>query len=93
VQAVQVTLREWAIVPAAITVRPGKVRFVVTNAGVLSHNFTIFDSTGLIAATHTFSADESPQTFEVDLAAGTYQTICSVPGHAQHGQHGVVIVK
>ena len=92
-QEVQVTLKEWAVIPAVITVSPGHVRFVITNVGALSHNFTILDSSGTLGATRTFAASESPQTLELDLKPGTYDTLCSVPGHAQHGQRGTLIVK
>jgi plastocyanin len=92
-QEVQVTLKEWAVEPAVITVSAGKIHFVVTNKGELSHNFTILDGTGALGATRTFAASESPQSFDLDLPPGTYQTLCSVPGHAQHGQKGILVVK
>jgi uncharacterized cupredoxin-like copper-binding protein len=93
-QVVNVTLQEFSITPADISVNAGKVKFVVTNKGTLSHNFTIMDSTGnLVATTDTFPASESPKTIEPDLKAGTYQTLCTVPGHAQHGQRGTITVK
>jgi uncharacterized cupredoxin-like copper-binding protein len=92
-QVITVTLQEFSITPADISVNAGKVRFVVTNIGTLSHNFTIMDSSGVVATTGTFPANESPKTIEVDLKAGTYQTLCTVPGHAQHGQRGTITAK
>ncbi len=92
-QEVDITLQEFSITPAQVTVNAGKVRFVVTNKGTLSHNFTITTDSGTLAATPTFAASDSPQVLEVDLKAGTYQTLCSVPGHAQHGQRGMITVK
>jgi len=92
-QEVDVTLQEFSITPAQITVNAGKVRFVVTNNGALSHNFTISTDSGTLGATPTFAATDSPQVLEVVLKPGTYQTLCSVPGHAQHGQRGMITVK
>jgi len=92
-QVVNVTLQEFSITPADISVNAGKVSFVVTNIGTLSHNFTIMDSSGVVATTGTFAASDSPKTIEADLKAGTYQTLCTVPGHAQHGQKGTITVK
>ena len=41
VPSVNVTLTEFAINPANITVPPGKVSFVVANSGTVEHNFEI----------------------------------------------------
>jgi plastocyanin len=92
-QVVNITLQEFSITPADVTVNAGKVKFVVTNKGSLSHNFTVTDSSGVLAATATFGTSDGPQTLELDLKAGTYPTLCSVPGHAQHGQKGTITVK
>jgi uncharacterized cupredoxin-like copper-binding protein len=92
-QVVNVTLQEFSITPADITVNAGKVRFVVTNKGTLSHNFTIMGDSGVLATTDTFPPSESPKTIEIDLQPGTYPTLCTVPGHAQHGQKGTITVK
>ena len=92
-QEVDITLQEFSITPANISVSAGKVRFVVTNKGSLSHNFTISADSGTLASTQTFPASDSPQILEVDLKPGTYQTLCTVPGHAQHGQRGTITVK
>src|SRR5262245_10915178 len=80
VTTVDVALSEFALTPTDITVPPGKVRFVVTNAGTLEHNFEVKGK----GATRNLKAGES-QTLELDLDAGHYETICAVPGHEGSG--------
>jgi uncharacterized cupredoxin-like copper-binding protein len=94
VTEVQGTLREWAIDLNQKEVPAGKVRFVVTNSGQMTHNFTILDSDGnVIARTPDFGKAQGVQTLEVDLQAGTYTIICSIPGHAARGQMTTLTVQ
>lgn len=93
VQEVQLTTKEWQITPSNVNVKAGKVRFIVTNAGTMSHNLTILLNGDVIGATPTFSPSEGTMTFEVDLQPGTYDMICSLPGHAVRGQKGTITVK
>jgi uncharacterized cupredoxin-like copper-binding protein len=93
VQEVQLTTKEWEIIPGNVTVNAGKVRFIVTNAGTMSHNLTILLNGDVIGATPTFSPGDSPKIIEVDLQPGTYDMICSLPGHAARGQQGTITVK
>ena len=93
VQEVQLTTKEWQITPSNVNVKAGKVRFIVTNAGTMSHNLTILLNGDVIGATPTFSPSEGTMTFEVDLQPGTYDMICSLPGHAARGQKGTITVK
>jgi len=86
VTTVDVALSEFALTPADITIPPGKVRFVVTNAGTLEHNFEVKGK----GATRNLKAGES-QTLELDLDAGHYETICAVPGHEGSGMRGMVM--
>jgi hypothetical protein len=41
VQEVSVVLKEWQIIPARLTVKTGKVRFVVKNEGTVDHGFEV----------------------------------------------------
>lgn len=90
---VQATLKEWAITLSQSEVPAGKVRFTVTNAGMMPHNLTVTQNGATVGATSTFGAAAGPQTLEVDLQPGTYTLICSLPGHAQRGQKIDLIVK
>ena len=93
VQEVQLSIKEWQITPSNVEVKAGKVRFIVTNAGTMSHNITILQNGDVIGATPTFAPSEGPKTIEVELKAGTYNMMCSLPGHAARGQTGTITVK
>ena len=87
------TLKEWAINLSQSEVAAGTVRFVVTNEGQFTHNFTIYGSNGKIAGTPIFGRGDGEQILEVDLAPGTYSIICDLPGHAARGQKTELVVK
>jgi hypothetical protein len=94
VQEVKITLVEWALQPSEAQVNGGRVRWVVTNGGRSTHNLTVISPSGSeVGRTRDFEPNESPQTFEATLAPGTYQMLCSIPGHAQAGQRGTLVVK
>lgn len=91
---VQATLREWGLDLSQTEVQAGQVRFVVTNSGMMAHNFTISSASGdTLGATTNFRSSQSPQTLEVTLASGTYTVYCSLPGHAARGQQNTLVVK
>ncbi len=94
VQEVQLTIQEWKITPATVEIKPGPVKFIVTNIGEFSHNITIVGGSGVVGATPTFAANESPQEIYIEeMQAGNYDMMCSLPGHASLGQRGTIIVK
>ncbi len=91
---IKATLKEWAIDLSQKEVSAGKITFSVTNEGVMRHNLTVMDSNGgKIGQTSTFASSEGAQTLAVDLQPGTYNIICSLPGHAQRGQQTTLVVK
>ena len=69
------------------TAHPGSVTFVVTNKGVLSHDFKIAGKkTALLKHGQTAK-------LTVVLKKGNYPYACTVPGHAAAGMKGVFSVK
>ncbi|MBI1743716.1 cupredoxin domain-containing protein [Candidatus Acetothermia bacterium] len=94
-QQIQVTLREWEIVPANISAKAGRVRFVVSNEGTINHGFEI---EGMVQGTK-FEKEIEPlvagqtKTLEVDLAPGEYEVYCPVPGHKAKGMKGELTVQ
>jgi plastocyanin len=91
---INATLKEWAIDLSQSQVPAGKVTFSVTNAGQMGHNLTVLDSSGTqVGQTPLFRSTDGPQALEVNLTAGTYTIICSLPGHAARGQKTVLVVK
>ena len=79
------------------TFRHGAVTFKVTNKGALAHNFkwcaaprTKAANTCTGKATTPTSPGKSA-TLKVTIAkAGTYEFLCTVPGHAAAGMKGLV---
>jgi uncharacterized cupredoxin-like copper-binding protein len=83
--AVEVTLSDFAIEPADIEVPSGSpVTFTVTNDGQVPHTFGVVVD-GNTIETPTIDPD-GITTLEVPaLDAGTYEALCTVPGHADLG--------
>jgi manganese oxidase len=86
---ISVTLAEFTITPAAIQVPPGRVILDVRNAGNLEHNLEIKG----VATTPNLRAGES---YRLDLGElkdmSTYETVCTIPGHAESGMVGTLTV-
>ena len=79
---VDVTLSEFAITPAAIVAPPGGITIRITNAGSMTHNFSI---PGLSVKTKDLNPGET-ETLELGtLSEGAYDTLCDIPGHAGSG--------
>ena len=88
-QEITVEASEFKFDPATITVNVGQpVRVIVTNTGALEHTFTITD----------LGVDEPTPigltvTFEfTPTESGTFELICTVPGHKEAGMVGSVVV-
>ncbi len=80
---------EFRFDPNTITAKVGQpVRVLVTNTGALEHTFTIND----------LGVDEPTpigQTITVEFTptkSGTFELICTVPGHKEAGMVGTVVV-
>jgi FtsP/CotA-like multicopper oxidase with cupredoxin domain len=88
--AVEVMLSDFAIEPADIEVSAGTdITFTVMNHGPSPHTFGIVVG-GETIETANIDADASA-TLEVPaLEAGTYDTLCTVPGHDQLGMVGTL---
>jgi glucose/arabinose dehydrogenase len=87
VTTVRVTAREFSFALTRKTVPVGTVRFVVTNAGAIGHDFVIGGRKTRVL-THGQKA-----TLVVRLRrAGSFPYRCSVPGHAAVGMKGVLVV-
>ncbi|MCU1499722.1 MAG: putative multicopper oxidase [Acidimicrobiales bacterium] len=85
---VAVTLSEFAISPATITVPKGG-SLALTNGGTTAHNVSITGTslkTADIAANGTATLDLS------SLAPGTYEALCAVPGHQDSGMVASLVV-
>jgi FtsP/CotA-like multicopper oxidase with cupredoxin domain len=89
VTTVPVTLTEFAIEPAHISVPAGPARLQLINAGTAVHNFSVPELDLL-------SPDIQPgEEVMLDLgtaAAGDYEVLCEIAGHASSGMTGMLMV-
>lgn len=89
---VGVELAEFTITPRTITVRAGVVRFRITNQGGIDHDFQIPQVEAHHGhAQHLLGPGES-RTLEYRLSPGTYEVVCTVPGHREAGMNAVLDV-
>ena len=84
----EIDLAEFSINPTDIVVGEGAI-LDVTNSGSFPHDLTI-EGTGL--ATPVLQSGESAQLDLSELSAGTYQVLCAVPGHADQGMVGTLVI-
>ena len=86
--AVTVELDDFFIEPSEIRLEPGDASITVRNNGKTQHDFTV---TGL-TATKLLDPGTEETIALTGLEAGSYDFICSVPGHADGGMKGVITV-
>ncbi|HLF78936.1 MAG TPA: plastocyanin/azurin family copper-binding protein [Dehalococcoidia bacterium] len=80
--------------PKEVKLKPGQVKVTITNDGPeRPHNFVVknLNGQGDLASMDRLNPGQSNSvTFTV--VAGTYQFICSLPGHADRGAQGTLVV-
>ncbi|MBA2468745.1 MAG: c-type cytochrome [Chloroflexia bacterium] len=77
---------EWS--ETELTVQPGDTIEVV-NAGVSDHDFTVEE----LGISEVLTPDPIAITIPEDAAPGEYEFICSIPGHAENGMVGTLIIE
>jgi plastocyanin len=75
----------------SLTSKPGKVTIDFDNPAALEHDVAIEQDGKEIAASETIA--EGKTSVSADLAPGTYTFFCTVPGHAEAGMEGTLVVK
>ena len=75
----------------SLTSKPGEVTIDFDNPSALEHNVAIEQSGKEIAVSETLAEGET--TVSADLAPGTYTYLCTIPGHAEAGMEGTLVVK
>jgi plastocyanin len=80
---VNVDMFEYRFAMSQSTIPSGQVTFVIRNRGSETHNFTING-----VKTGTIIAPGAQEQWTVALPAGTYNTVCDVPFHAERGMVG-----
>ena len=89
----KVTMTEYSFNPSTISVPSGKVVFFLVNAGTISHDMILRDTSGQRvsgAASELVSAGDSFVFTVSNLPAGTYAIFCDQPGHEASGMKGTV---
>jgi uncharacterized cupredoxin-like copper-binding protein len=94
------TPAELAFTLSTKSVPAGKVIFNVTDVGVATHDFEICTSPKIglgypnscVGVTSKELAPTESTTISVTLKKGIYEYLCTVPGHANAGMKGVLIV-
>lgn len=75
----------------SLSSKPGKVTVDFDNPAALEHNVAIEQEGKEIATSATLA--EGKTSVSADLAPGTYTFLCTVPGHAEAGMEGTLVVK
>ena len=99
--AVSVALVEWKLLPGQVTVRAGRVTFVVRNEGTMDHEFLVLRSdrhhhslkvkggqaveTGRLGEIPKIPAGTSKR-ITLRVQPGKYVLLCNMLGHYQAGQ-------
>ena len=86
--AVQVSLSEFTITPASISV-PVNGELTVTNAGTTVHNFNI---EGTSVHTKDLQPGDAATVDLKGLKAGSYTAYCAIPGHEQLGMKATLLI-
>lgn len=86
-----VAMTEYAFGPDSVTVKNGDT-ITAENEGAVVHNLTIFDGEEELAGTEDVDPGASGD-LEVDIDAGDYEMICTIPGHEDLGMAGEFTVE
>lgn len=74
-----------------LTAKPGKVTIDFDNPSAIPHNVVIEEDGKELAGFEPIA--ESKKSVSADLKPGTYTFLCTVPGHAEAGMEGSLVVK
>jgi len=90
---VEVSLSEFRFTPDRIEAPAGRTDFHLTNEGRIGHDFAVLSADGhRRLAQSPLIGPGSITTLAITLAAGTYEVICTQPGHQEAGMQAVLLV-
>lgn len=87
---ISIEVFEYGFKPNLIEAAPGPTTFIVRNAGVLAHNFTVERWGRRIGQTRT--SLRGTKLLTLDLKRGVYTFRCTVPHHDDLGETGKIVV-
>ena len=84
---------DYAFNPSGLNARRG-AELTVHNEGQLAHNLTVErpGTSKKLAATSTFLPGKSEK-LAIEVPAGHYNIVCTVPGHVSRGMRGTLRVE
>jgi uncharacterized cupredoxin-like copper-binding protein len=94
----RLTLDEYRIVPQDISIKAGRIKFIVRNAGRLTHNLAIQVPDGpdgnprLVDRVASMQPGQTAEPIKVTLAPGEYRLVCTIANHDDLGQFGTLKV-
>ena len=94
-QVVRVNLQEWQLGFRTVEVKDNPIRVEIVNAGQLEHAFELEGKVGgheFGVATGLLEPGQQA-VLVLELPPGDYQVYCPVPGHAQAGMAGKLVVR
>lgn len=83
--SITVVLREFEFEPRPLKAKAGKVRFLLLNRGTVDHDFMIPSVMGAMEHEKDLVKPGRSKTIEIELKPGTYEVICTIPGHQDAG--------
>ena len=84
--SIKVTMSEYKFDPTPLSTKAGKVDFFLVNAGTISHDMVIADSSGKVIAKSELVQAGDSRVFSIDnLSSGSYQVYCDLAGHKESG--------
>jgi plastocyanin len=91
--SIKVTLTEFKFDPSTINAPSGKVVFYLVNAGTVSHDLIIRDSSNnRIDGSDLISAGDTSVFTVNSIPAGTYTYFCDQSGHEASGMKGTLTI-
>lgn len=92
VREIIVSGTEFAFSPSTITIKKGKsVKLIFENKGVQTHDWVIEDLD--IKTQRVKGSNQDTLEFQAPDKEGSYNIICSVPGHKEAGMVGKLLVE
>jgi len=99
-------MTEFAFSPSSNSVSAGsEVALTLSNDGTLDHNWVLMvadytvttpfddsDQAKVFAETTVAAGDSTTFTFTAPSEAGTYQVVCSIPGHLEAGMEASLTI-
>ncbi len=104
--AIAMSMSEFSFSPSSASVPAGaEVTLTLTNSGTIEHNWVLLDAgfqaaapfeaddqANVVAETNVAAGEVQSFTFTAPSEAGSFQIVCSIPGHLEAGMAGSLTV-